>query len=67
MEMAKEPKRLFRSKTNKVISGILGGLGDYLNMDPVILRLIWLLVVVFTGFFPGLIVYIIASIIVPVK
>lgn len=58
-------KRLYRSSTNKVFAGICGGLGEYLEMDPVILRLIWLLIVVFTGFVPGVIVYIIAIFIIP--
>lgn len=63
--MAKEVKRLYRSKRNRVFAGICGGLGEYLKIDPVLLRLIWLLVVVFTGVFPGVIVYIIAIFIIP--
>lgn len=58
-------KLLYKSKENKVFCGIIGGLGDYLNIDPVVLRLIWLLILVFTGFFPGLLAYIIASFIIP--
>ncbi|MBX4191939.1 PspC domain-containing protein [Candidatus Parcubacteria bacterium] len=60
-----EPKRLYRSKSNRVFAGICGGLGDYFEMDPVILRLLWLLVVIFTGVFPGVVVYIIAIFLVP--
>ena len=52
-----ETKRLYRSEKNKVIAGIFGGLGEYGNIDPVFLRLIWILIVVFTGFVPGLIAY----------
>lgn len=58
-------KLLYKSKKNKVFCGIIGGLGDYLNIDPTVLRLIWLLILVFTGFFPGLLAYIIASFIIP--
>ena len=58
-------KRLFRSRTNRVFFGIFGGLGDYLKVDPVILRLCYLLLTVFTGLMPGLFVYLIAGLIVP--
>lgn len=60
-------KRLYRSDTNKVFAGICGGLGEYLDIDPVVLRLIWLLVVVFTGVVPGVVAYIIAIFIIPRK
>ncbi|HOI59803.1 MAG TPA: PspC domain-containing protein [Candidatus Pacearchaeota archaeon] len=60
-------KKLYKNKENKIFCGIIGGLGDYLNIDPTILRLIWLLVIVFTGFFPGLFIYIIACFIIPDK
>lgn len=58
-------KRLYRSEKNSVFAGICGGLGDYFDIDPVLLRVLWLLVVVFTGFVPGLIVYVIAIYIIP--
>lgn len=58
-------KRLYKSKENKVFSGVIGGIGEYFNVDPVILRLIWVVVVIFTALVPGIIVYLIASLIVP--
>jgi len=60
-------KKLYRSKENKIFAGVIGGLGDFFEVDPTILRLIWLLVIVFTGFFPGVLVYIIACLIIPKK
>lgn len=60
-------KRLYRSKKNRILAGILGGLGEYFDVDPTILRLGWLLVFVFTGIFPGLLTYIIAILVVPNK
>lgn len=60
-------KRLYRSDTNKVFAGVCGGLGEYFGIDPVVLRLISVLVVIFTGFFPGVIAYIIAIFVVPKK
>jgi phage shock protein C len=60
-------KKLYRSEKNRVLAGIFGGLGEYFNVDPTVLRLGWLLVFVFTGIFPGLLAYIVAIIIVPNK
>lgn len=60
-------KRLYRSDTNKVFAGICGGLGEYWGIDPVILRLFWVLIVIFSGIFPGVIAYIVALFIVPPK
>ncbi|MFC1751716.1 PspC domain-containing protein, partial [Patescibacteria group bacterium] len=60
-----KPKRLFRSNDNKVVAGVLGGIGKYFNVDPVILRVTWLLIVVFSAFFPGVLVYIFAIFIIP--
>jgi phage shock protein C len=62
-----EPKRLYRSTTNKVFAGVCGGLGEYLNIDPVLIRLLWLLIVIATGIFPGVVVYIIAIFVIPKK
>ena len=57
-------KKLHRNKKEYKIAGICSGIGDYFEIDPVIVRLIFLL-----GFFlgGGLIVYIIGWIIIPVK
>ncbi len=60
-------KKLFRSKENRVFAGIMGGLGEYFNVDPVALRLIGVLIFVFTGLFPGLLIYILAIFIMPGK
>lgn len=60
-------KRLYRSETNKVLAGICGGLGEYFDVDPTVLRLLWLLIVIFTGVFPGIIAYILAIFIIPVR
>ena len=63
----KEQKRLYRSKTNRIFTGICGGLGEYLDIDPTALRLVWVLVVVFTGIFPGVLADFIAMFVVPEK
>ena len=38
-------KRLYRSKKNRIIAGVCGGIAEYFNIDPTIVRLLWLLVV----------------------
>jgi len=58
-------KRLYRSSTNKVFAGIVGGLGDYFDIDPTILRLLATVFLIFSGILPALVVYIIALFIVP--
>ena len=60
-------KLLYRSNTNKVVCGVLGGLGEYFDVDPVILRLGYVLLMMVTVFFPCLIAYAIAILIVPQK
>jgi phage shock protein C len=60
-------KKLYRSKDNAVFAGIIGGVGEYFEIDPVLLRVAYLLIVVFTGFVPGIIAYILAGLVVPRK
>ena len=57
-------KRLYLSKDNKIIAGVCGGIGEYFQIDPVIVRLIWV-VLTFTTLFAGVIAYIVAWIIIP--
>jgi phage shock protein C len=58
-------KRLHRSYTDKKIAGICGGLGEYLEIDPTVVRLGAVFLSLATGIFPGFIAYVIAWIIVP--
>ena len=58
-------KNLYRSETNKTVFGVIGGIAEYFGIDPTLLRIVWLVVVVFTGFFQGLLVYIIATLVAP--
>ena len=58
-------KKLYRSKTNKIFAGVIGGLGEYFDVDPTLLRLIWFIILVCTGIMPGTVVYIIAIFIIP--
>ncbi|AKB56043.1 Stress-responsive transcriptional regulator [Methanosarcina barkeri 227] len=55
---------MYRSKKNRIIAGVCGGLGEYFKVDPTLIRLLWLLIsIVGTG--SGLVAYIIAWIIIP--
>lgn len=59
--------KLYRSQNDRLIAGVLGGLGEYFQVDATILRLGWVLITVFTGFVPGIIAYLLAVIIIPSK
>lgn len=56
-------KRLYRSGRDKVLGGVCGGIGEYLNVDPVLIRLIWVVGALLWG--AGIVLYIIAWIIIP--
>jgi phage shock protein C len=56
-------KRLYRSGKNRVLGGVCGGLGEYFNIDPVIVRILWIVFSLLYG--AGILVYIIAWIIIP--
>jgi phage shock protein PspC (stress-responsive transcriptional regulator) len=58
-------KKLHLSKNNKIIGGVCGGLAEYFNFDPTIIRLIWLIVVILSGFFPGIFIYLVCWLIMP--
>lgn len=58
-------KHLYRSETNKKWAGIIGGIGEYYEVDPTLLRLAWILFVIITGIVPGLLAYFVAALIVP--
>lgn len=60
-------KKLYKSDKNKTLAGVIGGIGEYFNVDPVILRVVWIVIVLFTGLMPGLIAYFIAILIIPKK
>ncbi|PJA89837.1 MAG: hypothetical protein CO137_02085 [Candidatus Magasanikbacteria bacterium CG_4_9_14_3_um_filter_32_9] len=58
-------KRLYRSKKDRKFSGVIGGIGEYTNTDPNLLRIIFVLLVLMTGVFPMVIAYIMASFFLP--
>ncbi|MGB4722928.1 MAG: PspC domain-containing protein, partial [Defluviitoga tunisiensis] len=58
-------KKLYRSRDNKVLAGVCGGIGEYFEIDPVIIRLIWIVLTMIWGF--GLFLYIIAIFLIPLE
>ncbi len=59
-----EPKKLYRSSSNRMICGVCGGIAEYLNIDPTVIRLLW---VIFSVVGLGVLVYIAAAIIMPMQ
>ncbi len=58
-----ENKRLTKSRTDRKLCGVCGGVAEYLNLDPTVVRLLWVLLAIFAG--TGLLVYIVAAFIMP--
>jgi len=58
-------KKLYRSRTNRKILGVCGGLAEYYDVDPTLIRLIAVLGTIFTAFFPGVLAYLVAAAIMP--
>jgi phage shock protein C len=58
-----EPKKLYRSNKNKMIGGVAAGLGEYLNIDPTLVRLGYVALALMGG--PGFVIYIIMWLVVP--
>jgi len=55
-------KKLFKSRTNRVMCGVCGGIGEYFNVDPTIIRLLAVLLGCTTT---GIIIYLVAAVIMP--
>ncbi len=58
-------KRLYRSRRERMIGGVCGGLAEYLNTDPTLIRVIFALVTLFTGGVGGILVYLALLLIIP--
>jgi phage shock protein C len=56
-------KRLYRSGKERILGGVCGGIAEYFDVDPTIIRLVWILFIF--GFGSGILAYIIAWIIIP--
>lgn len=63
--MAERSKRWYRSRTDKRLAGVLGGLAQYFDIDPTLVRVIYAVGTFFTGFIPGIALYVLLWIVVP--
>jgi phage shock protein C len=57
------PKKIYRSREDRVLLGICGGIGEYLNVDPNVIRLLWIIFMFAGG--TGLLAYIVAFFVIP--
>lgn len=64
IKMSNDYRKLTRSRENRMICGVCGGLGEYLNIDPTIVRIIWIFCAL-AGCGTGALVYLIAAVIIP--
>ena len=62
---AAPPKPLRRSRKHKMIAGVCAGVAEHFGVDIVLVRLIWALVIIFGGFFPGVVAYIVCWLVIP--
>ncbi len=58
-----DPKRLYRSKANRVVAGVCGGLGDYFSLDPVLFRILFVALTLVGG--SGILLYIVLIFVIP--
>ena len=58
-------KKLYRSKTDKMLCGVLGGLAEYLDVDATLIRILYAALSVFSAGCPGVVLYIICAIVIP--
>ena len=57
------PHRLYRSRADRVVAGVCGGLGRHLEIDPVVIRVVWAVLMVIAG--AGILAYLLAWLIIP--
>lgn len=58
-------KRLYRTESDKMLCGVCGGVAEYFNLDPSLIRILWVIFALCCG--AGILAYIIAAIILPSK
>ena len=58
-------KKLLRSRSDRGVAGICGGIGDYFDVDPALVRLVYMLLTFFSAGFPGLMIYLVLWLVMP--
>lgn len=56
---------MLRSKRNRMIAGVCGGIAEHLGWDPTLVRILYVVISVFSAAFPGILVYIILWVLMP--
>ena len=59
-----EPKKLLRSE-NRMLAGVCAGIGEYMNIDPTVVRVLFAALTLFSAAFPGVILYILLILLIP--
>ncbi len=63
--VADQPKRMHRSRSDRKLLGVLGGVADYTSLDPSLIRIVYVIVTILTGFVPGIFLYFVMAFVVP--
>ncbi|HSP55181.1 MAG TPA: PspC domain-containing protein [Dehalococcoidia bacterium] len=63
--MTGEPKRLYRSRSDRKIAGVLGGIAEYFSVDPSWVRIAYVILMIVTGVVPLAFLYIVMMFVVP--
>ena len=58
------PKKLYRSKSNRMLVGVCAGVAEYFNIDPTVVRVAWALASLFTA---GILAYVVCAFVIPEK
>ena len=57
-------KKMYRS-SNRIVAGVCGGIAEYFDVDPTVIRVVYLILSLFSAGFPGLLLYIILMVLIP--
>ncbi len=60
-------KKLYRVKEGRVLAGVCTGIGEYFDIDPVIIRILWVVAAFLTAFVGALLAYFIVALIMPLR
>ncbi len=61
------PRRLHRRRENQQLVGVCSGLADYFDLDPTLVRALYVVATFFTGILPGIVLYLILAFVVPAE